>query len=96
MSDFLKRYTELRGEEHVNKLIQEGRVAAQIKRVRKDLSMSQQMLADLVGVPKSTIGRFEAGLTSPKEDTIKDISRVLDTPFIIDGTQKSDDKNLYV
>lgn len=55
--------------------------------------MSQQVLADLVGVPKSTIGRIEAGLTSPKLNTLLQTSKALETPFIIDGTT---DTNLFL
>lgn len=54
------------------------------------------MLADLVGIPKSTIGRIEAGLTSPKVDTLLKISKALETPFIIDGTLDSGNNYLYV
>lgn len=96
MSDFIKRYTEIRGEGHVKKLQSEGRIAAQIKTKRKSLNMSQQNLAELAGVPKSTIGRIEAGLNSPKIDTLLQISKALDTPFIIDGTIDNDKPNLYI
>lgn|SRR5690625_273667 len=96
MSDFLRRYSKIRGKDHVQNLQQEGHIAAQIKTKRKTINMSQQDLADLAGVPKSTIGRIEAGLTSPKVDTLLRISKVLDTPFIIDGTIDKDDNNLYV
>ncbi|WP_246031706.1 helix-turn-helix domain-containing protein [Salibacterium salarium] len=44
----------------------EGRIAAQIKTKRQKLNMSQQELADLAGIPKSTIGRIEAGQLAPK------------------------------
>ncbi|MFD1414452.1 helix-turn-helix domain-containing protein [Oceanobacillus jeddahense] len=86
MSDFFKRYALIRGEQHVQNLQYEGRIAAQIKTSRYQMKLSQQQLADLAGIPKSTIGRIEAGLTSPKVDTLLRISRALNTPFIIDGT----------
>ncbi|WP_033012827.1 helix-turn-helix transcriptional regulator [Geobacillus kaustophilus] len=90
MSDFLKKYAAIRGEQHVQKLQLEGTIAAQIKTRRKQLNMSQQELADRIGVPKSTIGRIEAGLTSPRVETLFKISQVLNTPFIIDGTSRQD------
>jgi len=86
MSDFFKRYAEIRGEQHVQNLQYEGKIAAQIKSTRHQQKISQQQLADLEGIPKSTIGRIEAGLTSPKVDTLLQISKALNTPFIIDGT----------
>lgn len=87
MSDFFKEYAAIRGEQHVQKLQLEGTIASQIKTRRKQLNMSQQELADRIGVPKSTIGRIEAGLTSPRVETLFKISQALNTPFIIDGTQ---------
>lgn len=96
MSDFLKRYSEIRGEDHVQNLKLEGRIAAQIKTKRKSLNLSQQALADLAGIPKSTIGRIEAGLTNPRVDTLLQISKALEIPFIIDGTTDSNHPNLYV
>ncbi|WP_280530142.1 helix-turn-helix transcriptional regulator [Oceanobacillus sp. J11TS1] len=41
-----------------------------MKTTRHQYKISQQHLADLAGIPKSTIGRIEAGLTSPKVDTL--------------------------
>ena len=97
MGDFYKRYSKIRGEDHVQNLQQEGQIAAQIKTKRQKLKMSQQELADLAGVPKSTIGRIEAGLTSPKVETLLKISKALETPFIIDGTSdKGDKQGLFV
>lgn len=91
MSDFFKKYANIRGEDHVNHLQLEGRIAAQIKTKRQSLQLSQQKLADLVGVPKSTIGRIEAGITSPRLDTLLQISKALDTAFVIDGTNDQPD-----
>ncbi|CAM3228478.1 helix-turn-helix transcriptional regulator [Filibacter tadaridae] len=71
-------------------------ITAQIKTKRKSLNMSQQNLADAAGIPKSTIGRIEAGITNPKVNPLLQISRVLDTPFIIDGTNDGNNSNLYV
>ncbi|WP_286173379.1 helix-turn-helix transcriptional regulator [Geobacillus sp. E263] len=80
MSDFFKKYAAIRGERHVQKLQLEGTIAAQIKTRRKQLNMFQQELADRIGVPKSTIGRIEAGLTrltSPRIETLFKISQAL-------------------
>lgn len=97
MSDFLKKYADLRGKDHVKRLQSEGKIAAQIKTERKKQGMSQQTLAEISGVPKSTIGRIEAGLTSPRVDTLMRLSKALNTAFEIDGTADDrDSKNLYV
>jgi len=96
MSDFLKGYSEIRGEDCVQGLQLEGRIAAQIKSKRQQLKMSQQKLADLANIPKSTIGRIEAGLTSPRVETLLKISKALETPFIIDGALDNGDNTLYV
>ena len=49
-------------------------------------------LPDGTEVPKSTIGRIEAGLTSPRTDTLMKISRALNIPLIIDGRVQQLDK----
>ncbi|MDG5790154.1 helix-turn-helix transcriptional regulator [Evansella sp. AB-P1] len=85
MTEFVKRYAKIRGEDHVQHLQLEGQIAAQIKTRRKSLQMTQQQLADISGLPKSTIGRIEAGLTSPKVDTLLKISKALETTFTIDA-----------
>lgn len=97
MSDFFKKYAAIRGERYVQKLQLEGTIAAQIKTRRKQLNISQQELASIIGVPKSTIGRIEAGLTSPRVETLFKISQALNVPFIIDGSSNQDhDYNLHV
>ncbi|WP_112180356.1 helix-turn-helix domain-containing protein [Paraliobacillus zengyii] len=62
MGDFFEKYFEIRGDDYVKNLQLEGEIAAQIKTKRQELKMSQQKLADAAGIPKSTIGRIEAGL----------------------------------
>ncbi|MFD1065636.1 helix-turn-helix domain-containing protein [Oceanobacillus locisalsi] len=86
MNDFFERYAKMRGEQHVQNLQYEGKIAAQIKHLRQQQKMSQQQLADLAGVPKSTIGRIEAGTIIPKADTLLQLSEALEIPFVIDGT----------
>lgn len=94
MSDFFERYAKMRGEQHVQNLQYEGKIAAQIKTQRQQQKLSQQQLADLADLPKSTIGRIEAGITSPKVDTLLQISKALNIPFIIDGT--ADQKDIFL
>jgi DNA-binding transcriptional regulator YiaG len=43
----------------------------QVKRLRKVLGMTQQKFADFLGVPQSTVGRWEAGLNSPRGLNLK-------------------------
>lgn len=85
MSDFRKKYADIVGEKRVDHLRMQGYFAAQIKKRRRELGWSQQQLADLIGKPNSTIGRIEAGLTFPGLDTLYDISKALNIPFVIDG-----------
>jgi transcriptional regulator with XRE-family HTH domain len=96
MSDFFKKYSKIRGEDYVQGLQLEGKIAAQIKTKRQELGISQQELADLAELPKSTIGRVEAGLTSPKVETLLKISKALGVPFIIDGTIDGENHNLHL
>lgn len=96
MADFFKKYADIRGEDHVNNLQSEGHIAAQIKSKRQQMKLSQQQLADKAGVPKSTVGRIEAGLTSPNTNTLLRISKALDIPFIIDGTENKGDSTVFL
>ena len=57
-----------------------------------EIGLTQNDLAELIEVPKSTIGRIEAGLTSPRTDTLMKISRALNIPLIIDGRVQQLDK----
>ncbi|MCD8510095.1 MAG: helix-turn-helix domain-containing protein [Bacillus sp. (in: Bacteria)] len=90
MNNFIEKYAKIRGVDHVNTLQKEGQIAAQIKARRKALNMSQQDLANASGLPKSTVGRIEAGITSPNVSTLLKISQALNTPFIIDGMKHGD------
>lgn len=95
-TDFFKRYADLRGEDQIKRIRSKGRIAAQVKVERQKRRLSQQDLTNLADNPKSTIGRIEAGLTSPKEDTLLKLSKALNTTFIIDGTTETDQSNLHV
>ncbi|AQQ54188.1 helix-turn-helix domain-containing protein [Planococcus lenghuensis] len=83
MNNYLERAKQILGEDRVNQLREEGNVAAQIKTKRKALSLSQEKLAHKIGVPKSTIGRIEAGLTSPSVDTLSKIAQGLNMSILI-------------
>jgi DNA-binding transcriptional regulator YiaG len=48
----------------------------QLKRLRKSLALTQQGLADLLEVPQSTVGRWEAGLSSPRGLYLKALNEV--------------------
>jgi DNA-binding XRE family transcriptional regulator len=87
LSDFFKKYSDIRGEKHVQNLQRQGYIAAQIKTHRHNKGLSQQQLADLIQVPKSTVGRIEAGMTTPRLDTLLKIADALETTFIIGGEQ---------
>lgn len=89
MENFLNDYAKLAGKDHVNQLVAEGKLAAQIKTERTKRGLSQQDLANRIHTPKSTIGRIEAGLTSPTVNTLLKISRALDIVLFIDGREKS-------
>lgn len=89
MSNFNVRATQILGEARVRQLQAEGSIAAQIKTTRKRLDLSQEQLADLAGLPKSTIGRIEAGLNSPSVNTLTKIARALKADLVIHGSESS-------
>lgn len=45
------------------------------QQMRKAKGLSQQQLANLMCIPKSTIGRIEAGMTIPKLETYKHLQK---------------------
>lgn len=85
MSTFHGRYATIRGEQKVEELKQQGQLAALIQQVRKAKGLSQQQLADLMGVPKSTIGRIEAGMTTPKLETLQALAKALNLTIALNG-----------
>jgi DNA-binding XRE family transcriptional regulator len=91
--EFSDRLASIVGQECIEALHQIADISAQISKARREQNISQQKLADLIGVAKSTIGRIEAGLTQPRSSTLYKISDVLNIPLIIDGTtgKESDD-----
>lgn len=86
----------IRGTYHIKSLQLEGCIAAQIETKRQNINISEQELADLADVSKSTIGGIEAGLTRLRVDTLLKISKALETPFIIEGTVGDDHANFFV
>ncbi|WP_404456630.1 helix-turn-helix domain-containing protein [Oceanobacillus kapialis] len=92
--DFSKRLASIVGQKRVNQINKQADVAAQIIQARYQQQVSQQKLADAIGVAKSTIARIESGMTQPKTSTLYKISDVLNIPIIIDASQTHlDDPN---
>lgn len=52
-----------------------------IKRIRKEKGITQQNLADLIGKGKSTVQKYELGITCPPLDVIRKICVALDCDF---------------
>ena len=50
--------------------------------MREEKNISQQVLADICNVPKSTIGRLERGEVNPTVKTLLKISNALNIEFI--------------
>lgn len=82
---FNQNMATLLGNNYVDDLKQRGYITAQIIKHRHEKKMSQQELANQIGVSQSTIGRLEAGLTQPNYQTLLAISKALDTPLTIDA-----------
>ena len=57
----------------------------QIKIKRKEKGLSQADLAKQVGVPQSTIGRFESGRTMPNLKTLQKIADCLNVEIMLTG-----------
>ena len=94
MTEFSGRLGEIVGKERIKELHQQADISAQISKERKKKGLSQQALAEAIGVAKSTIGRIESGMTSPNTATLYKISAVLNVPFIISGHIDEDKKTV--
>lgn len=55
-------------------------IGTRIRRQRDKKKMSQQVLADIVGVAQSTIHNWESELTSPDSYEIKKLAEAFDIP----------------
>lgn len=96
MKEFSSRLGEIVGKERIKELHQQADISAQISKERKKKGLSQQALAEAIGVAKSTIGRIEAGMTSPNTATLYKISSVLNVPFVISGSTEEDRKSVLL
>ncbi len=52
-------------------------IVRQLKEARKDIGMTQQTLADLIGTKKSNISRLESGRYNPSLDFLEKVARGL-------------------
>ena len=70
-----------------------------LKRYRKEKSLSQMKLAELCNTATSYIGEIESGLKFPSIDMVQKISETLDLPaykfFIDDNGQKDSHEMSY-
>ena len=57
-------------------------LGVRIRQLREEINISQQVLADICNVPKSTIGRLERGEVNPTVKTLLKISNALNIELI--------------
>ena len=57
-------------------------LGVRIRQLREEKNISQQVLADICNVPKSTIERLERGEVNPTVKTLLKISNALNIEFI--------------
>lgn len=61
-------------------------IGDKLKQRRKELKLTQQQLAEMVGAKKNTISNYECGISSPNEDTIITLMEALqcDANYLFD------------
>ena len=73
-------------------------VGSRIKQLRKNLELTQQQLADKVGVTYIQIGRYETGKSNASADVLQKIANALNstTDFLMSGgnAEQLNDKEL--
>ena len=52
-----------------------------LKKIRKEKNLTQQQLADLLHVTKTTIANYEQGIKEPKLKTIEQIINILECSY---------------
>lgn len=60
-------------------------LADALRQARNAQNLSQQELADCVGVSRGTIVNFEAGKSTPRDQTIRSIVRVLGASQVVEN-----------
>lgn len=63
-------------------------IAAELREARQNAGMSQRALARAAGVPLSTVGRIERGLTAPRFDTLEALADALDADVRVTFTPR--------
>lgn len=64
-------------------------IGNQIRTIRIEKGMTQQALADSVGITQNGLSLIEDGLATPIHTKLVDIENFLNTTFVIDGEQIS-------
>ncbi|WP_224994348.1 helix-turn-helix domain-containing protein [Cesiribacter sp. SM1] len=65
-------------------------IGERIKTLRKEHQLTQQALADKVGLTYVQIGRYETGRSTPSSDVLSKLAQVLNTTtdFLMSGSQQ--------
>lgn len=65
-------------------------LANSIKRLRENAGLTQQEIADLLNIDRSTYAYYETGKTSPSINTLKKFAKIFNVNYdvLIDGTSK--------
>ena len=74
----------------------EKTIGQRIKECRKKLGMTQQELADILYIPKTTVSSYERDVVDMKMGTIKELAKALHTTagFLIDGEAAEFDEDV--
>lgn len=57
----------------------QSRIGNRLKTLREQRGYSQEKLANLIGVSRSTLSNYEKDKTSPKMDVLENMAKHLDT-----------------
>ena len=74
----------------------EKTIGMRIKKCRNKLGMTQQELADILYIPKTTVSSYERDVVDMKMGTIKELAKALHTTagFLIDGEAAEFDEDV--
>ena len=74
----------------------EKTIGKRIKECRKKMGMTQEELADVLYIPKTTVSSYERDVVDMKMGTIKELAKIFHTTagYLIDGEMVELDKDI--
>jgi transcriptional regulator with XRE-family HTH domain len=67
------------------------KTARMLRYARRGAGLTQRQLAERAGMPQATVGRIEAGLTTPRVDTLEKLLRAVGQSLALEEARGADE-----